>query len=224
MHEMPWWSWRPGQPGGDEPETRSISSVDSVIRLGPPAPREPEHDCSPVGRTPPGMADRGAGNGLPDCVGRPERGGFRPSRRDAPAGVAPVTLARVGMALDRLDMSYLADGEESLLALWERHALLFSLEGPDDEILVIRARPHSTVPPDWADRAYRAVNEWNHTGRFCKAYVGDPTDRGHLPIYVELQVPFGAGAHDALLTEVVECGARSATAFVDWLHDEGALL
>ena len=67
--------------------------------------------------------------------------------------------------------------------------MLFTLEGPDDEILVMRARPHATVPPDWADRAYRVVNEWNHTRRFCKAYVGDPTERGQLPIYAELQVP-----------------------------------
>ena len=73
--------------------------------------------------------------------------------------------------------------------MWERHAVLFTLEGPDDEILVMRARPHATVPPDWADRAYRVVNEWNHTRRFCKAYVGDPTERGQLPIYAELQVP-----------------------------------
>ena len=99
-----------------------------------------------------------------------------------------------------------------------------ALEGPDDEILVMRARPHSTVPPDWADRAYRVVNEWNHTRRFCKAYVGDPTERGQLPIYAELQVPLNSGAHDALLVEMLDCGAAVATSFVDWLHDEGALL
>jgi hypothetical protein len=136
----------------------------------------------------------------------------------------PVTLRRVGEALDLLDVRYLADGDGSLLAMWERHAVLFTLEGPDDEILVIRARPHATVPPDWADRAYRVVNEWNHTRRFCKAYVGDPTERGQLPIYAELQVPLSAGAQDALLVELLDCGAAVATSFVDWLHDEGALL
>jgi hypothetical protein len=102
--------------------------------------------------------------------------------------------------------------------------VLFTLEGPDDEILVMRARPHPTVPPDWADRAYRVVNEWNHTRRFCKAYVGDPTERGQLPIYAELQVPLAAGVHDALLVEMLDCAAAVATSFVDWLHDEGALL
>jgi hypothetical protein len=136
----------------------------------------------------------------------------------------PVTLPRICAALDRLDVRYLSDGHGSLLAMWERHAVLFTLEGPDDEILVMRARPHSTVPPDWADRAYRVVNEWNHIGRFCKAYVGDPTERGQLPIYAELQVPLGAGAHDALLLELLDCGTGVATRFVDWLHDEGALL
>ena len=194
---MPWWSWRPGHAGGGEPETRGRGTADGSVRVGPPAPREPEHDCVPT-----------------DLV----------TIKEMPVEVAQVTLRRVGDALDLLDVRYLADGDGSLLAMWERHAVLFTLEGPEDEILVMRARPHSTVPPDWADRAYRVVNEWNHTRRFCKAYVGDPTERGQLPIYAELQVPLSAGAHDALLVELLDCGAAVATTFVDWLHDEGALL
>ncbi|PZF97227.1 YbjN domain-containing protein [Micromonospora deserti] len=195
---MPWWSWRPGPAnGGGDPESRSGITVEGTVRVGPPAPRQPGDDCP-----------------APD----------RPQIADIPATVEPVTLGRVCDALDLLDVRYLADGDGNLLAMWERHAVLVTLEGPEDEILVMRARPHATVPPDWADRAYRVVNEWNHTRRFCKAYIGDPTERGQLPIYAELQVPFGAGAHDALLVEMLDCGAAVATSFVDWLHDEGALL
>ena len=29
---------------------------------------------------------------------------------------------------------------------------------------------------------------------------------------------------DALVSEMLDCGAAVATSFVDWLHDEGALL
>jgi hypothetical protein len=153
----------------------------------------------------------------------PERAS--PSTLDDPPCIpAPVTLCRLGAALDLLDVRYLADGDGSLLAMWERHAVLFTLEGPDDDILVIRARPYSTVPPVWADRAYRVVNEWNHTERFPKAYVGDPTERGQLPIYAEIQVPLAAGTHDGLLVEMVDTGAHVSTKFVEWLHDEGALL
>lgn len=173
--------------------------MDGNVRVGPPAPREPGDDCLAA------AADQPTGN-------------------EMSTEVAPVTLSRVCRALDLLDVRYLADGDGNLLAMWERHAVLVTLEGPDDEILVLRARPHATVPPDWADRAYRVVNEWNHTRRFCKAYIGDPTERGQLPIYAELQVPLGAGAHDALLVELLDCGAAVATNFVDWLHDEGALL
>jgi hypothetical protein len=194
---MPWWSWRPGPAGGGDPETRTGITVDSTVRVGPPAPRQPGDDCA--------AADGSA-------------------ITEMPVGVEPVTLRRVCDALDLLDVRYLADGDGNLLAMWERHAVLVTLEGPEDEILVMRARPHATVPPDWADRAYRVVNEWNHTRRFCKAYIGDPTERGQLPIYAELQVPLGAGAHDALLVEMLDCGAAVATTFVDWLHDEGALL
>ncbi|MET8836207.1 YbjN domain-containing protein [Micromonospora sp. NPDC004540] len=194
---MPWWSWRPGPAGGGDPETRSGITVDDTVRVGPPTPRQPGDDAAAA---------------------------ERPVIADMPATVAPVTLRRVCDALDLLDVRYLADGDGNLLAMWERHAVLVTLEGPEDEILVMRARPHATVPPDWADRAYRVVNEWNHTRRFCKAYIGDPTERGQLPIYAELQVPLGAGTHDALLVEMLDCGAAVATTFVDWLHDEGALL
>jgi hypothetical protein len=138
--------------------------------------------------------------------------------------VAPVTLARIAGALSNIDVRYLSDGYGNLLAMWERHALLYTMEGPEDEILVIRARPHATVPLDFADRAYRAVNEWNHLNRFAKAYVGDPTHGGQLPIYAETQIPLSSGAHDALLVELVECGATVATDFVDWLHSEAALI
>ncbi|MGW4948265.1 YbjN domain-containing protein [Actinoplanes sp. NPDC004185] len=194
---MPWWSWRPGSAGGDEPETGGEVALQSSVRVGVPTQREPGHSSM-------SSADL--------------------SSIDEPEHVAPVDLARIGKALDLLDIRFLADGGGSLLAMWERHAVLFTLEGPDDEILVMRARPHATVPPDWADRAYRVVNEWNHTRRFCKAYVGDPTERGQLPIYAELQVPLASGAHDPLLVEMLDCGAAVATSFVDWLHDEGALL
>jgi hypothetical protein len=193
---MPWWSWRPGPTGAREPETGTEVALQSGVRIGVPAQREP-----------------GSSIVSTDL-----------STIDEPDRVMPVTLERIGKALDLLDIRFLADGGGSLLAMWERHAVLFTLEGPDDEILVMRARPHATVPPDWADRAYRVVNEWNHTRRFCKAYVGDPTERGQLPIYAELQVPLNSGAHDALLVEMLDCGAAVATSFVDWLHDEGALL
>ena len=154
---MPWWSWRPGSAAGNSTEADDETTVRSTVRVGVPAQREPTR-LTPV----------------------------EASAADEPETVSPVTLTRIGKGLDLLDIRFLADGGGSLLAMWERHAVLFTLEGPDDEILVMRARPHATVPPDWADRAYRVVNEWNHTRRFCKAYVGDPTERGQLPIYAEL--------------------------------------
>jgi hypothetical protein len=146
-----------------------------------------------------------------------------PVGRSGPDLVAPVTTARVSRALDRLEVRYICDGQGAMFAMWERHAVLFALEGPRDEILVIRARPHSTVPADWSERAHLVVNEWNHARRFCKAYVGDPAESGRLPIYAEVQVPLMAGVHDALLTDVLDCATTESESFVDWLHDEGAL-
>jgi hypothetical protein len=191
---MPWWSWRAGQT-----DTSPRAAAD-VAPAGA--------DDSPGGEPTAGQISAGPAGAGQTAAGQ----------------VIPITLERVAVALDAVDIRYLTDGCGSLLALWERHAVLFTLEGPSDEILVMRVRPHATVPPDWADRSYRVVNEWNHTRRFCKAYVGDPTDRGQLPIYAEMQVPLGAGAHDALLVELVDCAAAVASGFVDWLHDDGGLL
>lgn len=135
-----------------------------------------------------------------------------------------LALARVGQALDRLGIASLSVEGISLVAMWERHAVLFTVEGPADEILVLRARPHATVPGDWVGRAYLVLNEWNHTRRFGTAYLGDPGPHGERPIYAEMQVPLATGVHEALLVELLDSGVTMSHAFVDWLHDDGALL
>ena len=173
------------------------------------------------------------GDPLDDRVGRADLAilrllGTAPAEGPKPGGCPRadrrISVARIGAALDTLHIRCLADGEGGLLAIWERHAMLFTVEGPRDEILVMRARPHATVPPERADRAYRAVNEWNHTRRFGKAYVGDPTRSGQLPVFAEVEVPLEAGVHETLLVELLGCGAAVAASLVEWLHGEGGLL
>jgi hypothetical protein len=201
---MAWWSWLGGQRfrsrdrETDLLSTASLSELLGTSVVTSDASREPGVDEGALFEVP--------HQRIPDATAK------------------PLSIRRVRESLDRLDIRYLTDSDGSLLAMWERHALLFSIEGPEDEILVMRGRPHGTVTPDWADRAYRIVNEWNHTRRFCKAYVGDATERGMLPIYAEIQVPLQSGAHDALLDELLDCAAAVTSAFVDWLHDDGALL
>ncbi|GAA1801949.1 hypothetical protein GCM10009682_24790 [Luedemannella flava] len=204
---MAWWPWRETK----RTRTRTDGAGGGVTELGSLTDRE--FDAATAA-----LLD--AGGALETAVRRVDV----PTQRTPESTAKPVTMARVAEALDRLEIRYLTDGDGSLLAMWERHALLFALEGPDDEILVMRGRPHATTPPDWVDRAYRVVNEWNHTRRFCKAYVGDPTERGQLPIYAEVQVPLLSGVHDQLLDELLDCAAAVTSAFVDWLHEDGALL
>lgn len=202
---MPWWPWR----GTQRTRTRTVGVGSSVTELGVVVERDFDAETAAL-----------LESSALDTVRRVDV----PAQRTPETTAKPVTMQRVSEALDRLEIRYLTDGDGSLLAMWERHALLFALEGPDDEILVMRGRPHATVPPDWVDRAYRVVNEWNHTRRFCKAYVGDPTERGQLPIYAEVQVPLLSGVHDQLLDELLDCAAAVTSAFVDWLHEDGALL
>lgn len=137
----------------------------------------------------------------------------------------PVNAVRLSDALRRIDVHFLADADsECLVAMWERHAVMFALEGPDADILMVRARAHSTVPRDFADRAYPAVNAWNHDRRFLKAYLGEPTESGQLPLYAEMQIPLVPGVHDTLLDELLGCAVDVAESWADWLHTDGAVL
>jgi len=143
----------------------------------------------------------------------------------APSGaVRPFTTERLRESLQRLGIRFLTDEDGDLLALWEGHSVLFAAEGPDRRTLVVRARADAMVPPEWADRAYTAVNEWNRTRRFLKTFVGEPADGGRLPVYGELQVHLGPGIHDALLDELVDCAASVAGSWVDWPRGDGGLL
>ena len=137
--------------------------------------------------------------------------------------VSELTDERLIAALRRLSVRYLVDEAGALLAMWERHVVQIRREGPGGEILVLRARAYATLPPEWEDQGLRAANEWNRTRRFLKAYVGEPTESGRLPLYGETQIPLRPGITDALLDELIDCAAAVSGAYVDWLHDEGAV-
>ncbi len=223
---MAWWSWLGVQRFRSRGRDADLLATASLSELlgSPVATSEAARTALAEGGRSMGGAGEGGRAGAGADHFAAAMGVQVPHQRVPDNTVAPISMQRVREALDRLDIRYLTDADGSLLAMWERHAVLFAIEGPEDEILVLRGRPYGTVSPDWADRAYRAVNEWNHTRRFCKAYVGDATERGVLPIYAEIQVPVQSGVHDALLDEWIDCAAAVNDAFVDWLHDDGALL
>ncbi|MFC4336761.1 type III secretion system chaperone family protein [Salininema proteolyticum] len=134
--------------------------------------------------------------------------------------VKPLSGERIIEALQALGIRYLVDDRGSLVALWERHVMQLRTEGPDEDILVLRCRAYQTVPAEFHMRAYQAVNEWNRTRRFLKAYVGEPTESGALPVFGELQVPVRPGISPALLEEFIDCATAVSGAYVEWLEGE----
>lgn len=139
------------------------------------------------------------------------------NHRDA---VMPLDSERIVAALKNLDIRYLVDENGGIVALWERHIVQVRAEGPDADILVLRARAYQTVPREWAERGYAAMNEWNRTRRFLKAYLGEPTESGSLPVFGEIQVPVRPGITLALLEELIDCGTAISGTFVEWLEGE----
>ena len=99
--------------------------------------------------------------------------------------------------------------------------MLFALEGPDDEILVMRARPHATVPPDWADRPTAWSTSGTTPAASARRTSATPPSAASCRSTPRCRCRCASGAHDALLVEMLDCAAAVATTFVDWLHDEG---
>lgn len=133
---------------------------------------------------------------------------------------SPLDTDRIIAALKHLDIRYLVDENGGIVALWERHIVQVRAEGPDADILVLRARAYQTVPREWAERGYAAMNEWNRTRRFLKAYLGEPTESGALPVFGEIQIPVRPGITTALLEELIDCGTAISGTFVEWLEGE----
>jgi hypothetical protein len=202
---MPW--WRRSQPDGRNNDAgRTFGGRDPVGHDG-------FGEVEAATMNPPFPAGRA---GLHDLM---------PMLKAASAGPSPVTSDRLAEALRRIDVYFLSDpASGNMVAMWERHAVMFALEGPDRDILMVRARAHGTVPADWADRAYPAVNAWNHDRRFLKAYLGEAGESGRLPLYAEMQIPLVPGVHDQLLDELLGCAVDVSEAWADWLHTDGAVL
>ncbi|WP_244295434.1 YbjN domain-containing protein [Micromonospora orduensis] len=154
----------------------------------------------------------------------PGQGTYRP---DPPLVVtessARVTSSRLVEILNKLEVQHVSDDAGNLLAVWKRHVVQISLEGPDESILVVRMRPNATARLALREATQVVVNEWNHTRRFLKAYIADPTPNGRLPLYGEMQLPVSAGVNDAFLLEFLDAGLAVATTYTEWLFTEGVL-
>jgi hypothetical protein len=136
----------------------------------------------------------------------------------------PVDMDRIKASLRRLEIRFLTDEDGDVLALWEDHSLLFSLEGPQDTVLVVRARADEVVPAEWETRALAGANEWNRSRRFLRCFLGEPEAGGAMPVYADQHLHLGPGIHDALLDDLLDCLAVVSCSWVEWLHDDGALL
>ena len=139
---MPWWSWRTGHAGGGEAEVGDRATSGNV-RIGLPAPREPAHDR--------GAGERPSGDPPQQPAGSDER----------------VTLTRIGAALDQLGVRYLADGCWRLLGMWERHAVLFTLEisRASTADAVLGTRPDRvTTSPNTATRGANHDSQMKNSG------------------------------------------------------------
>lgn len=199
--------WQP--PGHQDPPV-SLGPPDATYPdLNPPYDHQvPDNTKPPVDPTPPRPV-----NPKPP---RPLKG--RKTR------ISLITNARIRSALDVLGVSYVTDRDDSNLLTWDRHAVLIDVEGDRYDILVMRVRPNATIPLASAERAREALNEWNYSRRFSKAYIGDPTPHGRLPIYGEIQVPIVSGIEDKLLLEIIDIGLGVFSRFVNWLYDDARLL
>lgn len=150
--------------------------------------------------------------------------GLFSKRNNISRAAEKVTPDRIMDILKELEVTYLTDKDGSVVSMWERYSMLIGVEGSSDDIFVARVRPYATVPPEWVERAYKTVNEWNLTRRFYKAFIGDVSESNQSAVYAEMQIPVAGGLNDDQLHDILGCAVTLADQFVEWLHGDGGLL
>lgn len=122
----------------------------------------------------------------------------------------PLTANRIAAELSRRDYLFETDDDGDITGIWDGNRFWFILMGQQNEVLQIRGRWGTELPPTARSAALRAINDWNRDRIWPKVYL---RDEGDLAIYTEVSVDFDPGATDAQLADTIACGLVTAAQF-----------
>jgi hypothetical protein len=116
-------------------------------------------------------------------------------------------MQRIADHLTRRGYHFRIDDDGDITGTWDGHRFWFLLLGEHKEIVQIRGRWSTTLPPTSRLATLQVVNDWNRERIWPKVYL---REEAGLALYAEVSVDFDHGVTDAQLGQVIACGLGTA--------------
>ncbi len=128
-----------------------------------------------------------------------------------PGPPTPLTRSRITRYLDSHEFSYAIDDDGDPTGSWEGNLFWFLCLGRAGEILQVRGRWDRTLPLAQRSAARLVLNDWNRDRIWPKVYSRVEDDE--LAVYAEVSADLEAGADDAQLRQLLDCGLSTCLQF-----------
>jgi hypothetical protein len=142
----------------------------------------------------------------------------RPVGRSASVMVIPTTPL-LQQILDEYGLRHSIDEDGDLRVHWEKCTLFFFHYGNDDEVLQARMYLTRRFPVEMRPRLALALDDWNRTKLFPKAYTVLPDD-GKVGICAEQCFDFEPGATRDQIHHTVGVWIDTLLRFVEWVDEQ----
>ncbi len=152
----------------------------------------------------------------------------RPETRDLiasrPAGrgggtMALPSVALVQQVLDEFGLKHSIDEDGDLTVRWEKCSVFFFFYGDKHEVLQARMYLNRRFAVDMRGELALALDDWNRTKLFPKAYTVLPDD-GWVGICAEQAYDFEAGVTREQLKYAVGIWIDTLLRFADWIDEQ----
>jgi hypothetical protein len=142
----------------------------------------------------------------------------RPVGRTASIMVVPTT-ALLQQVLDEYGLKHSIDEDGDLQVRWEKCSLFFFHYGDDNEVLQARMYLNRRFPVEMRPTLALALDDWNRTKLFPKAYTVLPDD-GMVGICAEQAFDFERGATRDQIHHTVGVWIDTLLRFTEWVEEQ----
>lgn len=152
---------------------------------------------------------------------RPDSGEFVASRGGQARGGTLVlpSVALIQQILDEFGLKHSIDEDGDLTVRWEKASVFFFFYGEKHEVLQARMYLNRRFAVDTRGQLALALDDWNRTKLFPKAYTVLPDD-GMVGICAEQAYDFEAGATREQLKYAVGIWIDTLLRFADWIDEQ----
>ena len=142
----------------------------------------------------------------------------RPTKRSNGTLIIPTT-ALLQQILDEYGLKHAIDDDGDLMVRWERCSVFFFHYGDEHEVLQARMYLNRRFPVEMRPTLALALDDWNRTKLFPKAYTVLPDD-GMVGICAEQCFDFEPGGTREQVQHTVGVWIDTLLRFAEWVEEQ----